>query len=57
MRKIVFMLLVLIASPALSECLSDSRGDTLRNNSGEIECFGGCEPAKTQLCERTPAQE
>ena len=45
MCKSFFLLLVLIASPALSECLSDSRGNTycgqgpcVKDGEGEIFC-------------------
>ena len=45
MRKILSLLLVLIASPALSDCMRDSRGDTYcghgpcaKNRAGEIYC-------------------
>ena len=113
MRKILSLLLVLIASPALSDCMRDSRGDTfcghgpcakdfrgeiycakdrfgtatrddqgnvvcglgqcekdfrgniycssepggevIRNDRGKIECFGACQLANVEFCERSIA--
>ena len=34
-------------------CSTESGGDVIRNDRGGIDCFGACEPASAEFCERS----
>jgi hypothetical protein len=36
-------------------CSSESGGDVLRNDRGEVDCFGTCQLASVEFCERSIA--
>ena len=36
-------------------CSTEVAGSVTRDSQGRVRCYGGCEPARRDLCESTPA--